>query len=122
MTPIGAFIDPAAAAATRRAFRVNDALREQVLAIGGGQGQVLFHHERAWASITFSGARHTLRLAFDGPAEVAAGERIVEELAEHEFSISGQLVADASVVHVEHRLQGVPRLVLTAELLLLEDR
>lgn len=119
--PIGAFIEPAAAAAVRRAFRVNDKLRDQVLAIGDGQGSVVFHHEKAWRSITFSGTRHTLRLAFEGPEQIRTGEAIVEKLAEHEFSIPGQLVADASVVHVEHRMIGVPRMLVTAELLLLED-
>lgn len=100
---------------------MRDALREAVLAIGGRLGSVVFHHEKAWSSATFSGVRHTLRIEFDGPAAVECGERLVDALAEHEFNIPGQLVADAGVEHVEHRLKGHPRMVVTASLLLMEE-
>ncbi len=100
---------------------MSKALREAVLAIGGGQGNVVFHHEKAWASITFAGVRHTLRIEFDGPAEVRCGERLIDELAGYEFLIPGQLVADAGVEHVEHRLKGNPRMVVTASLLLMDE-
>jgi hypothetical protein len=41
-------------------------------------------------------------------------------LPEHEFAIPGQLVADAAVVEVDHRLTP-PRMIVTCELLLLEE-
>lgn len=100
---------------------MSKALRDTVLAIGGGLGRVIFHHEKAWASITFAGVRHTLRLEFDGPAEVECGEKLVDELAGHEFLIPGQLVADAGVEHVEHRMLVNPRMLVTASLLLMEE-
>lgn len=98
-----------------------DRLREALLTLGDHRGQVLTHTERAWASITFAGARHTLALLFAGDEAVAAGERFIAALPDHEFAILGQLVADATIIEVEHRLLPHPRLVVQCELLLLEE-
>ena len=98
-----------------------DRLRDALMALGDWRGQVITHTERAWASITFTGTRHTLALLFAGAEAVAAGEVLVAELAEHEFAIPRQLVADAAITEVEHRLLPTPRLVVQCELLLLEE-
>ena len=98
-----------------------DRLREAVMALGDHRGQVITHTERAWASITFSGARHTLALLFAGEEAVDAGERFIAALSDHEFAIPGQLVADATVTEAEHRLLPTPRLVVQCELLLLDE-
>lgn len=50
-----------------------------------------------------------------------AGEDFIADLPEHEFSIPGQLVAEARVTEVEHRLLPTPRIVVQCEMLLLED-
>lgn len=106
-------------AAARRS--PGDRLREALLALGDHRGQVLFHTERAWASITFAGARHILALLFAGEEAVEAGERFIAALPVHEFAIPGQLVADAAITEVEHRLLPHLRLVVQCEVLLLED-
>jgi hypothetical protein len=98
-----------------------DRVRDALLALGAYRGQVLTHSERAWASITFAGARHTLALLFAGEEAVAAGEAFIAALPEHEFAIPSQLVADAAITEVEHRLLPHPRLVVQCELLLLEE-
>ena len=98
-----------------------DRLREAVLALAQHRGQLIEHHEKPWASITFAGARHTLSLLFMGDDAVAAGEELLAALPDHEFAIPGQLVADANVTSVEHRLLPTARLAITCELLLLED-
>ncbi|WP_246449618.1 MULTISPECIES: hypothetical protein [Qipengyuania] len=98
-----------------------DRLRTALAVLGDHQGQVLTHSERPWASITFAGARHSFAILFAGDAAVASGERFVAALPDHEFAIPGQLVADANIVEVEHRLLPSPRLVVQCELLLLED-
>jgi hypothetical protein len=98
-----------------------DRLRDALLALGDYRGQVLTHSERAWASITFAGARHTLALLFAGEEAVAAGETFIAALPEHEFALPSQLVADAAITEVEHRLLPHPRLVVQCELLLLEE-
>lgn len=98
-----------------------DRLREALLAMGDHRGEVLAHRQKAWASITFAGARHTVTLRFAGEEAVAAGERLVSELSEHEFALPGQIVADAGVVEAEHRLLPAPCLIVTCELLLVEE-
>ena len=98
-----------------------DRLREALMALGDFRGQVLSHREKAWASITFAGARHTLTLLFAGAEAVAAGETFIAALPDHEFAIPGELVADAALTEVEHRLLPTPRLVVHCELLLLEE-
>lgn len=115
-------------AATPRARRprpsrrtAGDRLRTALETLGDFRGQVLEHREKAWASITFAGTRHSLTMLFAGEEAVEAGEHFIAELPEHEFAIPGQLVADATVTGTEHRLLPSPRLVVECELLLLED-
>lgn len=98
-----------------------DRVREALGGLAKGHARVLGHHEIAWASVTFAGTRHRIELAFEGVEAVEAGECFIALLPEHEFTIPGQLVADAAVVEVDHRLVPAPRLAVTAELLLLEE-
>lgn len=98
-----------------------DKLRTALAILAEHRGQVITHTEKAWASITFAGTRHKLALLFAGEDAVEAGERFVAALPDHEFAIPGQLVADAGIVEVEHRLSPSPRLVVQCDLLLLED-
>lgn len=98
-----------------------DRLREALMALGQHRGQILTHAEKPWASVTFTGARHTFALLFAGEDAVAAGEEFIAELPEHEFTLPGQLVADATVTAADHRLLPAARLVVECELLLLED-
>lgn len=98
-----------------------DRLREALMALGDFHGQVLSHHEKAWASLTFAGARHTLTLLFAGEQAVEAGEGFLVALPDHEFAIPGHIVADAAITEADHRLHPAPRLAVTCELLLLEE-
>lgn len=109
--------------AVRRNIRrgPGERLREAVMALAGGTAQLLNHSEKAWASITFSGARHSFTLAFEGVSTAKAGEAFIAALPDHEFAIPGQLVADATVQSVEHKMLPDVRLVVAIELLLLVD-
>lgn len=103
-----------------------DRVREALIKLTGisGSGQCLKclkHEEKAWSSITFAGTRHEVTLAFEGTEAVAHGEEFMETLAEHEFAIPGQLVADASVREVDHRFGIHERMEVTAVLLLLDE-
>ncbi len=98
-----------------------DRLREALLALSDHCGQILTHSEKAWASITFAGARHSVAVLFAGDEAVVAGENFIAELPDHEFTLPGQLVADATVTAADHRLLPTPRLLVECELLLLED-
>jgi len=113
----------AAGAAHARALRRDPANRllAALYALGGGHGALLRHEERAWASITFAGSRHTLAFRFVGVEGVTAGERFVAALPEHEFAIPRKLVADAAVVAVRHTLLPAPCLEVECEVLVLDE-
>ena len=104
---------------TRRT--AGDRLRAALLDLSDHRAQVLDHKEVPWASITFAGARHTLTLLFVGEKAAAAGEQFIAALPDHEFAIPGQLVADASISDCEHRMLPHPRIVVTCEVLMLEE-
>ena len=89
--------------------------------LAGGLVIVLRHEERAWASITFAGSRHTLALRFAGDAAVAAGEHFIAALPDHEFAIPKRLVADAAIIAVRHALLPEPSLEVECEVLLLDE-
>ena len=110
-----------AVAEARRGLRAGEQLRAQLLALAGGAGTVRVHAERSWASITFKGTRHTLQIRFEGVGEVAQAEAMIALLPDHEFSIPGQMVADAGVIDVDQRVLPCPTLTVTVEVLLLED-
>lgn len=115
-------VKSAPAPAPLRARRTTaDRVRAALMGLTGGHGTVLGHEEKAWASITFSGTRHEVVLEFCGAEAVAAGEELIERLPDHEFTLPGQLVADATVTKVDHRFGAMERLEVTAVLLLLED-
>lgn len=96
-------------------------LLSALLDLGQGQAELLRHSERAWASVTFTGTRHSVVLAFSGVDAVEAGETLIAILPEHEFAIPGQLVADAAVVRVEHTALPQPRLEVELEVLMLDE-
>ena len=108
-------------AAAHAQKHATELLLAALVELGGGACEVLRHVERHWASITFSGARHRVTLVFDGIEAVAAGERFIEQLPEHEFDVPGQLVADAGIMAAVHEWLPEPKLTVEAELLLLED-
>lgn len=98
-----------------------DRLREALLEMAQGKAMVLKHEEKAWASVTFSGSRHEIILCFDGAEAIEAGENFIVALPDHEFTIHGHLVADATINEVDHSFGDSERLMVTAALLLLED-
>ena len=96
-------------------------LLSALLDLAQGEAELIRHAERAWASVTFSGTRHSIVLAFTGADAVVQGERLIDMLPDHEFAIPGQLVADAAVVRVEHSLLPQPRLEVEVEVLMLDE-
>ena len=96
-------------------------LLSALLELAQGQGELISHSERPWASVTFSGTRHTLTITFTGAEAVAAGEDFIACLPEHEFAIPGKLVADAAIVRIEHTVMPSVTLIVEAEVLLLDE-
>lgn len=108
-----------------RAHRPRRSLADRVylalLKLAEGRADLLAHSEKPWASITFSGSRHEMTLDFNGTEAVAAGVRFIAALPDHEFTIPGQLVADACINSVDHTMVPEPSLVVEVALLLLEE-
>lgn len=96
-------------------------LLDAVMRLAGERGELISHAERPWASATFNGSRHTITLLFNGEDGAAAAEEFIASIPEHEFTIRGQLVADAVVSEVTHVQLPVERVVVETELLLLAD-
>ena len=96
-------------------------LLSALLDLAQGEAELIRHAERAWASVTFSGTRHSVVLAFTGAEAVAQGEQLIDALPDHEFTIPGQLVADAAVVRVEQIMLPLPRLEVEVEVLMLDE-
>lgn len=115
--------DQAMISAARRRTRRTPWLQllSALLELGQGKAELLRHSERSWASVTFSGTRHSVVLAFTGEQAVAAGETLIDGLPDHEFSIPGQLIADAAVVRVDHTALPQPRLEVEVEVLMLDE-
>lgn len=98
-----------------------DRLRDALIELAADNATVLTHEETPWASVTFSGSRHELTLDFDGPEAVLSGELFSAVLPDHEFAIPGQLVADALVSSIDHRVYPHPRMVISVTVLMLVD-
>jgi len=99
----------------------SERLRDELQALAGGHAEFVAHSEKSWASVTFAGARHRIDLAFAGRDAVEAAENFIAYLPEHEFALPKQLVADAAVIAVDHRIGPDPRMDVRIELLLLEE-
>lgn len=78
-----------------------------------------------WASLTYSGSRHTLAFRLTGPVmEVeAAHDRLVALLTEPDFDLKGHFLAEMEVVDVDASidLDGCMRMELTVEALTIEE-
>jgi hypothetical protein len=51
-----------------------------------------------WQSLTFIGERHEMELRVPGPNSIQLAGRLTDGLADAEFSIPGQIVADIDLV------------------------
>ena len=81
-------------------------LRSIVARAGVERDRVLLVEFRSvdWQSLTFIGERHEMELRIVGPDAAAAADRLLAGLAEAEWRVPGQIVADmnsetAPIVH-----------------------
>ena len=63
-----------------------DRLRAALAELHAHHGEVLMHTEKAWASITFAGTRHSLTILFAREEAVEAGDRLARFLIENSIS------------------------------------
>ncbi len=71
-------------------------LRALIARAGIDRDRILLSDFRSvdWQSLTFVGERHEMELKVPGPEAAALAERLTAGLADAEFSIPGQIVAD----------------------------
>ena len=55
-----------------------------------------------WQSLTFMGERHVMDLRIPGPDAAALANRLTDGLADAEFAIPGQIVADIGLERPAH--------------------
>lgn len=104
-----------------RRLSVGERLLRELRDLAGPLADVVSHREAPWASITFTGARHSVVLRFAGSDAVSDGERFIAALPDHEFRLRNRLVADASVTRVDHEVLPAPLMEVECELLLLDQ-
>lgn len=96
-------------------------LIRSVLSLASGMAELDEHRGTQWASATFTGMRHTMRVRFSGTEAVARGSWLATILPDHEFRIRGHLVADVAITEIHRRDEGERALTLTIEALTVED-
>ena len=71
-------------------------LRALLARTGVNRDRILLTEFRStdWQSLTFMGERHEMELKVPGPNAEALADRLAAGLADDEFSIPGQIVAD----------------------------
>ena len=94
---------------------IERALIAQALA-AGCRVEIAASDSRRWASATFIGARHAIRLSC---ARSAALETWLSELPEADFALRGHLVADLTVERVHREGDAVT---VSLEILTVEER
>lgn len=96
------------------------ALIRAVLSLARGDAELEEHRGTSWASATFTGMRHVIRLRFEGEQAVETALWLARIVPEHEFAISGHLVADCAVTGTHRRDEGTPAMTLIIEALTVE--
>lgn len=72
---------------------------------------------RNWASVTFSGQRHRLRLGLEGVGAGVVAARFLDGLSEREFDLVGHILVDIVCAGADHAGETVT---LTLEALTIE--
>jgi hypothetical protein len=73
-------------------------LARQIEALAGVRASVTLERERPWASITFTGTRHSLVAHWNGLADPDVIKKLARTLPKHEFAIPGHFIADLLVI------------------------
>jgi hypothetical protein len=97
-------------------------LRALLARAGVDRDRILLSEFRStdWRSLTFAGERHRIDLRVPGPGAAAVAELLTRDLAEAEFVIPQQIVADIGVegAMIEHPDGSIS---LTIEALTIEE-
>ena len=93
----------------------------------GGNGPSLVVEEfdsEPWASLTFTGMRHSLRFRLEGPEDAVLGvrRRLAGRLEEPDLRMAGHFLADSELTDVSREYREVGRMSLSLCLLALTIR
>jgi len=86
----------------------------------GGTIRVEPIEQTDWASVTFTGARHRLRVILDGEGAVGAAADFLDQLPDLDLPLPGHIVADIALV-TEERGDDGRHAMLELEALTIED-
>jgi len=87
----------------------------------GGSVQAATLSQTPWASVTFAGARHRLRLAIHGEGAIGAAADFLASLTDLDLPLPGAIVADIALVS-EERHDGGDYACLELEALTIADK
>jgi hypothetical protein len=75
-------------------------LRALIGRAGVGRDRILLSdwHSVDWQSLTFVGERHDIRFRISGPDSWSSAVRLTDGIADEDFTIPGQIVADIAAV------------------------
>ncbi len=62
-----------------------------------GMVEIAHLSRRDWASATFVGERHELRITLDGPGAATTADGFIAGLDDHEFDLHGHFIASAAL-------------------------
>lgn len=88
-------------------------LVEQIQSLLGPGHQVVLKRERPWASITFSGTRHTIVIDASVGPDHGVAVSIGDRLARHEFDLPSHFVADLLVRNADQTAGRIMLEILT---------
>lgn len=91
---------------------------------GDGSGPTLVVEDfqsEPWASLTFTGMRHSLRFRVEGPPHAVLGvrTRLIERLKEPDLRVAGHFLADSELSETSREILDVGRMSLCLCLLAL---
>ena len=87
-------------------------LSGQIAALAGDRAKVTLERERPWASITFSGTRHSFAVEWPDAVKPDAVKNLAKVLPVHEFAIPDYFVADILVTEEARALLLVEALTI----------
>lgn len=61
---------------------------------------------RAWASVTFSGARHKIAFSLEGAGAAGAADGFLARMGDDEFDLRGHILADIALAGEERSAAG----------------
>lgn len=86
----------------------------------GGRAQVEHVSQELWASVTFCGGRHNLRITLEGPGAVGAAADFLATMPELDLPVPGHVIADLALL-AEARSDDGRYACLDLEALTIED-